>query len=144
MPLCLCACEKRRFRDACETGWGEALSPFLLSIALPIPSLDGNANSLSILPFDRITNSFRGEEPEEGQHGEGGGAGGEKLKDKRHEETKYKEKVFQGKGKGEAVEKRKCPLSERSSTVGAGGENGKEKKESLRKKANEKVAASFI
>ena len=82
--------KKSRFRDECETGWGEALSPNL-SIALPIPSLDGNANSLSILPFDRITNSFRGEQPEEGQHGEGGGAGGENLKDKRQEETKPQE-----------------------------------------------------
>jgi hypothetical protein len=83
-------CQKSRFRDACETGWGEALSPNL-SIALPIPSLDGNADSLSILPFDRITNSVRGEEPEEGLQGEGGEAGGENLKDKRQEETKHKE-----------------------------------------------------
>ncbi len=45
--------EKRRVRDACDTGWGEAA--------------------------------------EEGPRGEGGGAGGEKLKDKRQRETKHKQ-----------------------------------------------------
>ena len=72
--------EKRRFRDACDTGWGEAV--------------------------------------EEGPRGEGGGEGGEKLKDKRQKETKHKREEFQDKGKGEAVEKRKRPLSEGSGAAG--------------------------
>jgi hypothetical protein len=58
--------EKRRFRDACDTGWGEAAE---------------------------------------------GGAGGEKLKVKRPKETKYQQEGLQGKGKGEAVEERKRPVS---------------------------------
>ena len=79
--------EKRRFRDACDTGWGEAA--------------------------------------QEGPRGEGSGAVGEKLKDKRQQETKHKQEGFQRKGKGEAVEKRKCPLSERAGT--GGKEVGKER-----------------
>jgi hypothetical protein len=71
--------EKRRFGDACDTGWGEAA--------------------------------------EEGPRGEGGGVGGEKLKDKRQKETKHKQQGVQGKGKGEAVEKRKRPLSEGAGTA---------------------------
>ncbi len=71
--------DKRRFGDACDTGWGEAA--------------------------------------EEGPHGEGGGEGGEKLKDKRQKETKHKREEFQDKGKGEAVEKRKRPLSEGAGTA---------------------------
>jgi hypothetical protein len=71
--------DKRRFGDACDTGWGEAA--------------------------------------EEGPHGEGGGEGGEKLKDERQKETKHKREEFQDKGKGEAVEKRKRPLSEGAGTA---------------------------
>jgi hypothetical protein len=71
--------EKRRFRDACDTGWGEAV--------------------------------------EEGPRSEGGAAGGEKLKDKRQKVTKHKQEGVQGKGKGEAVEKRKRPLSEGAGTA---------------------------
>jgi hypothetical protein len=67
---------KRRFRDACDTGWGEAA--------------------------------------EEGPRGEGG----EKLEDKRQKETKRKQEGFQGKGKEEAVEKRKRPLAEGAGTAG--------------------------
>ena len=58
---------------------------------------------------------------EEGPRGEGGGSGGEKLKDKRQKETKRKEEGFQGKpprGKGDAVEKRTRPLSEGAGTAG--------------------------
>ena len=69
--------EKRRVRDACDTGWGEAA--------------------------------------EEGPRGEGGGAGGEKLKDKRQKETKHKQEGFQGKGKEEAVENKKCPHNHQKS-----------------------------
>jgi hypothetical protein len=69
--------EKRRFRDACDTGWGEAA-----------------------------------------EEGPRGGAGGEKLKDKRQKETKHKQEEFQGNGKEEAVEKRKRPLSEGAGTAG--------------------------
>ena len=82
--------EKRRFRDACDTRWGEAT--------------------------------------EEGPRGEGstegGGAGGEKLNDKRQKESKHKQEGFQGKGKGEAVEKRKRALFEGAGTAGTaqGGE----------------------
>jgi hypothetical protein len=36
---------------------------------------------------------------EEGPRGEGGGAGGEKLKDKRQKESKHKQEGLQGKGK---------------------------------------------
>jgi hypothetical protein len=68
--------EKRRFRDACETGWGEAA--------------------------------------EEGPRGEGG----KKLKEKRQKETKHKQQGCQGKGKGQAVEKRRHPLPEGVGTAG--------------------------
>jgi hypothetical protein len=67
---------KRRFRDACDTGLGEAAG--------------------------------------EGPRGEGG----EKLKDKKQKETKHKQEGFQGKGKEEAVEKRKRPLAEGAGTAG--------------------------
>jgi hypothetical protein len=69
--------EKRRFCDACDTGWGETA-----------------------------------------EEGPRGGAGGEKLKDNRQKETKHKQEGFTGKGKGEAVEKRKRPLSEGVGTAG--------------------------
>ncbi len=72
--------EKRRFRDACDTGRGEAA--------------------------------------EEGPFGDGGGAGGKTLKDKRQKETKHKQEGFHGKGKKEAVEKRKRHLSEGAGTAG--------------------------
>ncbi len=49
---------------------------------------------------------------------EGGGTGGEKLSDKRQEETKHKQQGLQGNGKGETVEKRKCPLSEGAGKAG--------------------------
>jgi hypothetical protein len=42
----------------------------------------------------------------------GGGAGGEKLENKRKKEAKHMQGSFQGKGKEEAVEKRKRPSSE--------------------------------
>ena len=48
----------------------------------------------------------------QGLRGEGGGAGGEKLENKRKKEAKHKHGSFDGKGKEEAVEKRKRPLSE--------------------------------
>ena len=44
--------------------------------------------------------------------GEGGGAGGEKLENKRKKEAKHKQGSFEGKGKEEAVEKRTRPLCE--------------------------------
>jgi hypothetical protein len=62
--------EKRRIRDACDTG-GEAAG--------------------------------------HGLRGEGGGAGDEKFEKKRKKEAKHKQRGFEGKGKGEAVEKRKRP-----------------------------------
>ena len=40
---------------------------------------------------------------------EGGGAGDEKLEKKRKKEAKHKQRGFEGKGNGEAVEKRKRP-----------------------------------
>ncbi len=39
------------------------------------------------------------------KYNEGGGAGGEMLKDKRHKETNLKQEGFQDKGKGHDVEK---------------------------------------
>jgi hypothetical protein len=68
--------EKRLFRDACDTGRGEAAQA--------------------------------------GPHGEGG----KTLKDKRQKETKHKQEGVQGKGKEEAVEKGKRPLSEGAGTAG--------------------------
>ena len=47
----------------------------------------------------------------EARRAEGGGAGGEKLENKRKKEAKHKQGSFEGKGKEEAVEKRKRPLS---------------------------------
>ena len=51
-----------------------------------------------------------GEETGQGLRGEGGGAGGEKLENKIKKEAKHKQGSFQGKGKEEAVEKRKRSL----------------------------------
>ncbi len=51
-----------------------------------------------------------GEGTGQGLRGEGGGAGDEKLENKRKKESKYKQGRFQGKGKEEAVEKRKRPF----------------------------------
>ena len=53
-----------------------------------------------------------GEGTAQGLRGEGGGAGGEKLGNKRTKEAKHKQGSFQGKGKEEAVEERKRPSSE--------------------------------
>jgi hypothetical protein len=53
---------------------------------------------------------------EAGLRDEGGGAGGGKLADKRLKGTKHKQQGVQGKGKGEAGEKRKRPLSEGAGT----------------------------
>jgi hypothetical protein len=53
-----------------------------------------------------------GEGTGQGLRGEGGGAEGEKLENKTKTEAKHKQGSFQGKGKEEAVEKRKRPLSE--------------------------------
>ena len=50
--------------------------------------------------------------------GEGGGEGGEKVNDKRQKETRHKQEGLQVKGKGGAVEKRRCPLSEGTGTTG--------------------------
>jgi hypothetical protein len=47
--------------------------------------------------------------------GKGGGAGGEKIENKRNKEATHKQGSFQGNGKEEAVEKRKRPLSEEGS-----------------------------
>jgi len=54
----------------------------------------------------------RSEETGQGLRGEGGGAGGEKLDNKRKKEAEHKQGSFEGKGKEEAVEKRKRPLFE--------------------------------
>ncbi len=54
-----------------------------------------------------------GEGTGQGLREEGGGAGGEKLENKRKKEAKHKQGSFEGKGKEEAVEKRKRPLSEK-------------------------------
>jgi hypothetical protein len=51
----------------------------------------------------------------QGPRGEGGGAGGEKLWNKRKKETMHNLGGLEGKGKGKAVEKRKCPVSETDS-----------------------------
>ena len=52
----------------------------------------------------------------EGQqtHGEGGGAGDEKLEKKIKKEAKHKHDGFEGKENEEAVKKRKRPLTEES------------------------------
>jgi hypothetical protein len=47
-----------------------------------------------------------------GLRGEGGGAGGEKLDNKRKKDAKLKHGSIEGKGHEEAVEKRKRPLFE--------------------------------
>jgi hypothetical protein len=52
------------------------------------------------------------------EHNEGGGAGGEMLKEKRPKEAKHKQEGFRDKGKGEAVEKRERALSEEAGTTG--------------------------
>ena len=53
-----------------------------------------------------------GEGTGQGLRGEGGRAGGEKLETKRKKEAKHKQGSFAGKGKEDAVEKRKRPSSE--------------------------------
>jgi hypothetical protein len=53
-----------------------------------------------------------GEGAGQGLRGEGGGAGGEKLENKTKKEARHKQSSFEGKGKEEAVETRKRPLSE--------------------------------
>ena len=53
-----------------------------------------------------------GEGTGQGLRGEGVGAGGEMLENKRKKEAKHKQGSFQGKGKEEAVETRKRPWSE--------------------------------
>ncbi len=53
-----------------------------------------------------------GETAGHGLRGEGGAAGDEKLERKRKKEAKHKQHSFEGKGKEEAVEKRKLPSSE--------------------------------
>jgi hypothetical protein len=53
-----------------------------------------------------------GEETGQGLRGEGGGAGGEELENKRKEEARQKLGSFEGKGKEEGVEKRRRPSSE--------------------------------
>ena len=53
-----------------------------------------------------------GEGPGQGLRGEGGGAGGEKLENKRKKEAKHTQGSFDGKGKEDAVEERKRPSSE--------------------------------
>ena len=59
-----------------------------------------------------------GEAAEERPHRAAGGVGGEKPKHKRQKVTKHKQQGFQGKGKGEVLEKRKRPSSEGAGTVG--------------------------
>ncbi len=56
-----------------------------------------------------------GEGTGQGLRGEGGEAGGEKLENKRKKEATHQQGSFHGKGKEEAVEKRKRPLSEEDS-----------------------------
>ena len=55
-----------------------------------------------------------GEGTGQGLRGEACGAGSEKPENKRKKEAKHKQGSFQGKGKKEAVEKRKCPSSEKA------------------------------
>jgi hypothetical protein len=63
--------------------------------------------------FREAGDVMAGEETGQGLRGEGGAAGGEKLENKRKKEAKHKPQgSFQGKGKEEALEKRKRPLSE--------------------------------
>ena len=62
-----------------------------------------------------------------GWGGEGGGAGGKKLKDKWQKETNHKQEGFQGKGKGEAVDQRKRPLSKGAGTAEKGQREALEK-----------------
>jgi hypothetical protein len=78
-----------------------------------------------------------------GLSGEGGRAGGEKLKEKRQKESKHKQEGVQGKGKGEAVEEgRRRPLSKGADKVAVGGKRpppvsdvgGKAKKKQRREK----------
>ena len=65
-----------------------------------------------------------GEGTGQGLRGEGGGAGGEKLENKRKNEAKHKQGSFEGKGKEEAVDKRKRPSSEEESEAQKQHEEG--------------------
>jgi hypothetical protein len=58
--------------------------------------------------FREACDAVAGEAAGQGLRGEGGGAGGE---NKRKKEAKHKQGSFEGKGKEEAVEKRKRPSS---------------------------------
>ena len=90
--------------------------------------------------FREACEGVAGEGARQGLRGEGGGAGGEKLDNKRKKEAKHKQGSFEGKGKEEAVEKRKRPLFEEGNEtqkqqqeqgVGGGrasGEAGKKKR----------------
>jgi hypothetical protein len=90
--------EKRRFRDACDTGWHAVTARHDDSAILRHEPGPWHLNLR--------------EAAEEGPHGEGAGAEGEKRQYKRQKETKHKQEGFQGKGKEEVVEKRKGPWSE--------------------------------
>jgi len=54
-----------------------------------------------------------------GLHGEGGGAGDEKLEKMRKKETKHKQGGFEGKGKQEAMEKGKHAMDWASASMTA-------------------------
>jgi hypothetical protein len=65
--------------------------------------------------FREACDAVAGEAAGQGLRGEGGGAGGEKLENKRKKEAKHKQGSFEGKGKEEAVEKKKRPSSKEDS-----------------------------
>ena len=65
--------------------------------------------------FREAGDAVAGEAAGQGLRVEGGDVGGEKLENKRKKEAKHKQGSFEGKGKEEAVEKRKRPLFEEGS-----------------------------
>ncbi len=64
------------------------------------------------LCFGEACDAVAGEAAGQGLSGEGSGAGGEKLDNKRNKEAKHNQGSFEDSGKEEAVAKRKRPCSE--------------------------------
>jgi hypothetical protein len=111
--------------------------PPVSSCQLPLPDLDSPPTSrtwatglLAAIGKHEAAQRTRGASVREGG-GAGGGAGGEKPESKTKGEDKHKHGVFLGKGKEQAVEKRKRSVSDAGSRAtkqqrgeGEGGEGG--------------------
>ncbi len=81
------------------------------------PQLEGSVGNVNekvgeTRRFHEACDAVAGEAAGQGLRGEGGGAGGEKLENKRMKEAKHTQSSVLGKGKEEAVETRKRPSSE--------------------------------